>query len=409
MSLSTGKVEVQNYITSRNLDLLIILGCSGLVLLPKQYCCASWVWKVYSRSLFFFVIGGILYLVYGRHHAKFLGIFQLEAYFGILPDEFKDKKKYKKELRQISRNPLHHYDLVMHDRLQAKVENPGYTKKYEAPMNKESRASQILSEPLLKGILYVHRVCITGGKFAKKLQGVDHLAKKLTNSGYDVYAIPQLNLTMQNMGVVPPKADDTLERQMTFWEQLLRTQIHMERMVINMATTTGKPAVIIVDRGGPDIKSYVPQLWDKILEATDTDEKYLMNRYDMILHFVTKKELVPALDRTEEDKEALAMDYALRNVYASHHRRVMVENQAILNNRLDHAAENVMEMLREAEKNVDVKNPRTTAEFQPDFDDTENVMIMGNFTQDSSKKGMNLGEMKKKINNGNAGSTTTSI
>lgn len=78
------------------------------------------------------------------------------------------------------------------------------------------------------------------------------------------------------------------ERLMVYEKKLLELQLEMEDSFVQIASSTGDKAVVIMDRGALDVKAYVdPGLWSTLLGQLGLSEQQLMLRYDSIVHLVT--------------------------------------------------------------------------------------------------------------------------
>merc|ERR1712072_1235079 len=68
-------------------------------------------------------------------------------------------------------------------------------------------------------------------------------------------------------------------------------QLQTERTFLQVAASTGKPSVVVMDRGVNDIKAYVtPEIWTHMLDSHGLTEEYIDSRYDLVSHLVTAAE-----------------------------------------------------------------------------------------------------------------------
>ena len=75
---------------------------------------------------------------------------------------------------------------------------------------------------------------------------------------------------------------------MEFESALLQMQMQIERTFLQVAASTGRPSVVVMDRGVLDIKAYMSAaLWDRLLKRHGLTEEYIDKRYDLVLHLVS--------------------------------------------------------------------------------------------------------------------------
>ena len=76
---------------------------------------------------------------------------------------------------------------------------------------------------------------------------------------------------------------------------LMKTQIALEDIMINLAKNSGQPSVIIIDRGLMDSAGYIG--WEKFNQIVDkmnwTIEELRDKRYDAIVHLITAADGAP--------------------------------------------------------------------------------------------------------------------
>lgn len=148
------------------------------------------------------------------------------------------------------------------------------------------------------GGAYVWRLVLTGGPCGGRSSAIRHLSRELRRRGVDVYAVPEAPTTLINGGCRPPPVfgrraedDDGAAAQLAAFETgLLQLQLQLERSFVKIAQATGRPAVVVMDRGLMDVAAYLPQdggQWRDILREMGMDEAYLLGRYDMVLHLKT--------------------------------------------------------------------------------------------------------------------------
>eukprot|EP01046_Picozoa_sp_COSAG06_P001161 COSAG06_NODE_35_length_30757_cov_53.112532_9_plen_293_part_00 len=136
---------------------------------------------------------------------------------------------------------------------------------------------------------YVYRVCLTGGPCGGKSSSQEALSKALTAEGYNVFFAPEVPTILMNGGCQYPGLAPENKAQLTAFEDgIIQMQLQMERSFTRIAASTGKPSVVIFDRGLLDIPAYLPrEAWLELLETLGFTEEYFAGRYDIVLHLVT--------------------------------------------------------------------------------------------------------------------------
>ena len=235
-----------------------------------------------------------------------------------------------------SNNPLHRLDLQLAS--SGRARHPGSVKGFHKPT--ETR---------------VVRVVLTGGPCAGKTSSLVAMTEAAKREGFDVYRAPECATLCFNCGFSFPDADDPQfeEKVLMFQKALFKLQLQMERSMTLMAASTGRPSIIIFDRGLMDGKAYMTaESWqqllhdvahegrDVVLMGRDLTEDYILQRYDGIIHMTTAAD--GAADhyrygqvcddhgnhvyRRETPEEAIALDRKTQRCWTGHSRHVVVGN-----------------------------------------------------------------------------------
>ena len=225
-------------------------------------------------------------------------------------------------------------------------------------------------------LTHVVRVALTGGPCAGKSSCLVHITRKATEAGFDVYTAPEVATLFFNSGVQLGDilARDDKEGMFTFQSALLQHQLSLERALTKIAASTGRPSIIIFDRGCIDAKGYMSQeVWERVLgeaNSTSTDdgtlkkgvtEEYLLKRYDGVLHLVTAADGAPQfykhgkvkddagndVIRHESPEQAVELDKKMREVWKAHPQHHIVANGAGgFQEKLSAASDVVLELAR---------------------------------------------------------------
>lgn len=153
------------------------------------------------------------------------------------------------------------------------------------------------SPPLLSGlqsgesdIAPIYKFVLTGGPCAGKTTSLDRLSTYFRDRGFRVYVVPEASTLLQTGGAffLDLKESDILNFQ---W-QILKLQMTMEDSFYSLAKDSGKPCVLLCDRGAMDGSAYVsPELWEELKSQHDFDTVTLRDtRYIAVFHLVTAAE-----------------------------------------------------------------------------------------------------------------------
>lgn len=245
---------------------------------------------------------------------------------------------------------------------------------------------------------HVVRIALTGGPCAGKSSALAHLRDKATEAGFDVYCAPEVATLLFNSGIVYPNTDKT-EEVYNFQMCLTRMQLILERNMTDIVAKTGRPSIIIFDRGLLDAKGYMtPAMWKGCLEslysgregATGVTEEYCLGRYDGVLHLVTAadgaEEHYKSGDVTDDSGntvvrreglvEAKELDMKMRECWKGHPRHCVVENKpgGTFQDKLDEAAKAVLE-LAEGLHSIDPNEDGTKKGMRKSVSFHENVTV----------------------------------
>ena len=191
---------------------------------------------------------------------------------------------------------------------------------------------------------------MTGGPCAGKSSSLQHIRQKATEVGFDVYTAPEIATLLFNSGIQYPSNDDDI---VEFQKSLCRIQLHFERNFTSIIERTGRPSILIFDRGLLDVKGYIPSLemWNTILENLDGDsrnstgrpltEQYCYARYTGVVHLVTAADGAPQyykwgqtkddsgndVIRRENVEEAIELDTKMRSASKGHPNHFIIKNE----------------------------------------------------------------------------------
>lgn len=174
------------------------------------------------------------------------------------------------------------------------------------------------------------KIVLTGGPSGGKSTTIKRIQQTLPH----VYCAPEVATLLLSGGYPAPNAEYpwSYKWQKTFQKAVAATQIALEQECERRAMAINAKA-IVYDRGLIDGASYLNNGIAGLKNITQLSEKCMLDRYDFVLHlpsFATK-----GLDkydkksnkhRFEEAKQALQLEYRVRDAWKNHKNRHIAEN-----------------------------------------------------------------------------------
>ena len=199
------------------------------------------------------------------------------------------------------------------------------------------------------------RVVLTGGPCGGKTSSLRQLQDTLSSKGFEVYAVPEVPTILINGGAKYP-GEDGGDKLIAFETELIRMQIAMENSFEGIARSTGKPSVIILDRGLMDVGAYLPQAqWHQVLRANGWTEENFLARYDCVVHLTTTadgaEEFYTTANntaRTETPEEALQLDKRIMQAWKGHAELAVIRNEGSFQDKLSKATQAVLAVAERA-------------------------------------------------------------
>lgn len=176
-------------------------------------------------------------------------------------------------------------------------------------------------------------IVLSGGPCGGKTTSLRTVSQALEDVGWDVYVVPEVPTLITQAGAVYPGVDGGAEL-LAFESALLRLQLQFEDGLKGVAVTTGRPSVLLCDRGAMDPSAYMPrETWLAICADNGWDEAMFFDRYSFVVHLVTAADgaaefytLSNNTARTETVEEACRQDRLVREAWSKHPRHVVVDN-----------------------------------------------------------------------------------
>eukprot|EP00656_Telonema_subtile_P020968 TRINITY_DN22014_c0_g1_i1.p2 TRINITY_DN22014_c0_g1~~TRINITY_DN22014_c0_g1_i1.p2 ORF type:complete len:179 (+),score=54.98 TRINITY_DN22014_c0_g1_i1:385-921(+) len=132
-----------------------------------------------------------------------------------------------------------------------------------------------------------------------------------------------------------------------FMRSIVQLQLQLERSFTRIAAATGRPTILVCDRGVLDNKGYIsPEGWEKTIsfvnkrDGATVDEEYLRRRYDVVVHMTTAAEGAEKyykwgwqtddngnkVYRSESPEQARELDRKMISCWEDHPCHVVVKN-----------------------------------------------------------------------------------
>mmetsp|Transcript_2334 Transcript_2334/g.2983 ORF Transcript_2334/g.2983 Transcript_2334/m.2983 type:complete len:344 (-) Transcript_2334:1202-2233(-) len=241
---------------------------------------------------------------------------------------------------------LHHLDLSMIKRNLA-IRNLNFGNENDNDVNNEDDQEEEihLAAP-------VYKIVLTGGPCAGKSSAIEYFAKKVREKGYDVYQVPEVPTLLMNGGCMYPGLNGG-DKLIAFETSLIELQLQMEQTFYNVAQSSGRPSVILYDRGLLDVAAYVPRdLWSDVLYHNQWLRDGMLGvlqhgRYDLILHMESAAcgaEKYYQV-RKETIEEARDLDKKIKGCWRGHPHHRIVDNSTDFKGKLERALEHVLRLL----------------------------------------------------------------
>lgn len=165
------------------------------------------------------------------------------------------------------------------------------------------------------------KIVVTGGPSGGKTTLIEGLKKEL---GSQVGLVPEAASILYRGGFPRLPGD----------RQMMHTQAaiyHTQRELEGLIGANSKAEVLVCDRGSLDGIAYWPKAENSFFEAIASDRKAELERYDWVLHLDTA-----AADfyettnpvRTENFKEAVALNERVKKAWRDHPRRFVIAASA---------------------------------------------------------------------------------
>lgn len=187
----------------------------------------------------------------------------------------------------------------------------------------------------------ITKIVLTGGPCAGKTTATERVEETFSKLGYAVFTLPEAATLFINSGA------DFLTKDSHLYYEIHRSMmlflLQMEDSFYDIAKATGKPALILNDRGAMDISAYMNlEDWQKLLKSIGKTEEELMARYKAVFHLCTSAKgaqnsytLSNNTARIETLEEAVCVDDNLMRVWKSHPNLHIIQSEEFVKDKID--------------------------------------------------------------------------
>jgi CYTH domain-containing protein/predicted ATPase len=179
----------------------------------------------------------------------------------------------------------------------------------------------------------LHRIVLTGGPCGGKTTALSHITDRFRSLGYNVYVVPEMATTFILGGINPRELQG--ESYFRFQLSLTKAQLAMEDSFLESARASGKPSLIIYDRGTMDSAAFMtPTMWQALMDENGWSLVGLRDkRYDAVIHLTSAAvgatefyTLATNKARSESMGEAAQLDASIREAWLGHPHLRIIDN-----------------------------------------------------------------------------------
>lgn len=199
----------------------------------------------------------------------------------------------------------------------------------------------------------VYRIVLTGGPCGGKSTALTHISDRLSSLGFRVFRVPEAaTILITAVGLIPPMMSPT-ERSV-FEGVVVKTKIALEDTFHALAKASGRPSVIICDRGTMDTAAYMTEDdWSAMLDEHSWNVVDLRDkRYEAVIHMVTAAIGAEKYYTTENNaarhenlEEARALDFKVLNAWIGHPRVRIIDNSTDFPTKLNRAVSIISQLI----------------------------------------------------------------
>jgi predicted ATPase len=135
----------------------------------------------------------------------------------------------------------------------------------------------------------ITRICLTGGPCAGKTTALATLSTVLQQLGFRVLLVPEAATLLMKGGAMIETRKLTFSDAVRFQTNVMKMQMSLEDIFIEIALESDHPTIILCDRGVMDGSAYTSEnIWQALLDETGWSTIQLRDRrYEAVIHMVT--------------------------------------------------------------------------------------------------------------------------
>jgi CYTH domain-containing protein len=179
----------------------------------------------------------------------------------------------------------------------------------------------------------IYRIVLTGGPCGGKSTCLSSITDRLQGLGFDVYRVPEAATLLLGGGI--RLRDASASQVLNIQAEMLRVLMALEDAFAAVAQATGRPSVVLCDRGTMDVSAYIPpDAWSALLDEHDWTVVGLRDRrYEAVLHPVTAADGAAQFYTTENNAvrsetpaQARELDRRVRDAWVGHPHLRVIDN-----------------------------------------------------------------------------------
>jgi CYTH domain-containing protein/predicted ATPase len=179
----------------------------------------------------------------------------------------------------------------------------------------------------------IYRIVLTGGPCGGKSTSLSAITDRVQGLGFQVYRVPETATLLLGGGV--RVRDASPSQVMGVQAEMLHVMMALEDAFHAVALATGRPSVLLCDRGAMDVSAYLSaEAWTALLNEHDWTVVGLRDkRYEAVIHLVTAADGAEGFYttetnavRTETPAQARALDQRVREAWVGHPHLRIIDN-----------------------------------------------------------------------------------
>jgi len=198
----------------------------------------------------------------------------------------------------------------------------------------------------------ITKIVLTGGPCAGKTTTNERIEEFFDKLGYTVYTLPEAATLFIKAGADFLTSDR--KHYFDIHKSMMLFLLQMEDSFYQMALSSGRPALIVNDRGAMDLSAYMkPEDWQELLHEIGKTEEELMGRYKAVFHLCTTAKgaqhsytLSNNSARMEETlAEAVEVDNNLIKAWEKHPNLHLIKSEEFVKDKIDNVLRGIAEEL----------------------------------------------------------------